>query len=227
MRRIDRSFGLHAAAILSGALLMTWPALYNGFPLLYPDSMRYLLNGRRVARAIFLHEFSRYDGMRSFIYSLGILPWHWNVNPWPVVGLQAFLTAYVIWLCRHSLVKCPTAFGYLIFVAVLSLLTSLSWFVSLIMPDILGPVLYLCIYLLVFAGETLSRTERVSVSIIAWWAVASHVTHPMLAVAICIALASCFSCGLKAWPIKGRRPARAHHCAGGACRAVTECLLIR
>lgn len=27
-----------SAAVLVGALLLTWPALYNGYPLLYPAS---------------------------------------------------------------------------------------------------------------------------------------------------------------------------------------------
>ena len=83
---------------------MAWPALLNRYPLLYPDSMTYLGDGRLVARALFLHRLSDYYGMRSFIYSLGILPWHWNVTAWPVVGLQALLTAFVIWLVVRSVV---------------------------------------------------------------------------------------------------------------------------
>ncbi len=177
------------AAVLVGALLMTWPALYNGYPLLYPDSMTYLEDGRPVAWALFLHKFSDYYGMRSFIYSLGILPWHWNVTPWPIVALQTLLTAYVIWLVVRSILPWQTATRYLVLVVLLSLLTSLSWYVSLIMPDILGPALYLCIYLLVFARESLTPTERLTVVLIAWWAVASHVTHLILAAGICVLLA--------------------------------------
>jgi hypothetical protein len=64
----------------------------------------------------------------------------------------------------------------------------LSWFVSLIMPDILGPVLYLCIYLLVFAREALSRAERGAIILIAWWGVASHATHLVLAAGMCVLL---------------------------------------
>jgi hypothetical protein len=67
-------------------------------------------------------------------------------------------------------------------------LTSASWYASLIMPDILGPALYLAIYLIVFARETLSKTERVVLAIVACWAVASHATHLMLGGLICAAL---------------------------------------
>ena len=45
---------------------------------------------------MFLHQFSDYYGMRSFYYSLGILPFHWNVTAWPVVGLQNLIIAWVL-----------------------------------------------------------------------------------------------------------------------------------
>jgi len=167
---------------------MAWPALFNRYPLLYPDSITYLGDGRLVARAVFLHRLSEYYGMRSFFYSLGILPLHWNVTGWPIVFFQALLTAYVIWLVVRSLLPRRTIFYYLVLVALLSLLTSLDWFVSLIMPDILGPLLYLCIYLLVFARETLSRAERISLIVIAWWAIVSHASHLILAAGLCILL---------------------------------------
>src|ERR1035441_7158315 len=41
------------AAVLLGALALALPAFYNGFPLLYADSMTYLDDGRIVARALF------------------------------------------------------------------------------------------------------------------------------------------------------------------------------
>src|SRR6266568_3202267 len=176
-------------AVLAGALALIWPALYNRFPLLYPDSMSYLEDGPLVARAVFLHKFSVDYGGRSFIYCLGILALHWNVSAWPVVGLNAFMTSYFIWLVMRSILPRPPLKGYLVLVILLSLVTSLAWFVSLIMPDILGPVAYLCIYLLVFARETLSWVEHSTVMVIAWWAIASHVTHLMLATGMCVLFA--------------------------------------
>jgi len=175
--------------VLAGALALIWPALYNRFPLLYPDSMSYLEDGPLVARAVFLHKFSVDYGGRSFIYCLGILALHWNVSAWPVVGLNAFMTSYFIWLVMRSILPRPPLKGYLVLVILLSLVTSLAWFVSLIMPDILGPVAYLCIYLLVFARETLSWVEHSTVMVIAWWAIASHVTHLMLATGMCVLFA--------------------------------------
>jgi hypothetical protein len=152
-----RSRVSRCGTVLAGALLMTWPAFYNGFPLLYPDSMTYLGDGPVVARKIFLHQSSNYYGMRSFFYSLGILPLHWNITAWPIIAVQAILMAYLVWLVVRSILPWQTVICYLTLIAMLSALTSLSWYVSMIMPDILGPALYLTFYLLVFARETLSR----------------------------------------------------------------------
>jgi hypothetical protein len=167
---------------------MAWPAFYNRSPLLYPDSISYLEDGRLVARALFLHKLSADYGGPSFIYCLGILPLHWNTNPWPIVGLNALLTSYVIWLVVRSILPQKTITGYFALVVPLSVLTGLGWFVSLVMPDVYGPVLYLCIYLLVFASEALSPAEHLLVVLIVW-SVASHVTHLMLAAGLCVFLA--------------------------------------
>jgi len=180
----------NGGAVLLGALMMAWPAIYNGFPLLYPDSMTYLDDGRIVARAVLLHQMSDYYGMRSFFYSLVILPLHWNVTLWPVVALQCLLTAYVVWLVVKSFAPQRTALNYLAVVALLSLLTGMSWYSTLIMPDFLGPVLYLSIYLLVFARERLTRGERLSLYPIAGWAVVSHSTHLLLSAGLLLILAA-------------------------------------
>ncbi|HEX2711865.1 MAG TPA: hypothetical protein VHM88_06530 [Candidatus Acidoferrales bacterium] len=178
----------HVCSVGIAAVVMTWPALYNRYPLLYPDSVSYLGDGWRVARALFLHKFSGYYGLRSPLYSLGILPLHWNITPWPIVAFNAFLMSYVLWLLVRSLLPRRTLVNFLGLVIPLSLLTGLGWLVGWIMPDILGPVLYLSFYLLVFAKEALSPTERLALALIAWWAVASHATHLLLAGALCVVL---------------------------------------
>jgi len=180
-------------AVLLGALLLSWPAVFNGFPLIYPDSMTYLFDGHVVARALFLHQPSEYYGVRSFFYSLGILPFHWNLSPWPIVALQCLLVAWIIWLLVRSF-QAPSvaprrmAASYLLLVLFLSLLTSVSWYACFIMPDILGPLAYLSFFLLAFARETLSRAERWGLYLISVWGITAHASHLMLAVGLCLLL---------------------------------------
>lgn len=182
---------LNAAAVIAGALLLSWPAIFNRFPLLYADSMTYLADGAPVARAIFLHQFSDYYGMRSLIYSLGILPFHWNISPWPIVALLSLLVAWVVWLVVRALSRRHATVRYLALILALSLLTGIGWYASFVMPDVLGPLLYLAFFLLFFARETLSRAERIGLYAIAWWAIASHASHLLLAAALCGLLALC------------------------------------
>jgi hypothetical protein len=182
------SFAWRGATVLLGALFLAWPAFYNGFPLLYPDSMTYLGDGRTVARAVFLHQLSDYYGVRSFFYSLVILPFHWNLSPWPVVALQCLLVAFVVWLVARSIAPLHTVSRYLILILALSLLTSASWYAAFIMPDILGPLAYLSIYLLAFARETLARAERLALYLIAWWGITAHASHLLLAAGLWLLL---------------------------------------
>ena len=165
---------------------MCWPAFYNRYPLLYPDSIGYIEDGRPTFFALFHH--SAVNAMRSEFYSLGIFLFHWNHTVWPVVALQAVLTAYVLWLVVRAFVPRRTIHYYLAIIAGLSLLTSASWYVSLIMPDILGALVYLCFYLLLFVRESLSRGERVALSLIAVWGITAHATHLMLAAGVCVLL---------------------------------------
>src|SRR6185437_2221215 len=90
-------------AVLCAALFLSWPAFYNGYPLLFSDSMSYLEGGLPVAKALFRHQFTGEYDQRSLIYCLGILPLHWNLNAWPVVAMNGVATAYVLWLVARSL----------------------------------------------------------------------------------------------------------------------------
>jgi hypothetical protein len=175
----------HVGAIVFAAVVLAWPAFYNRYPLLYPDSISYLADGSNVARALFRQEFTDYYGFRSLIYSLGILPLHWHITPWPIVAFNALLTSYVLWLLVRSLLSERVLFHFLTIVLVLSLFTGLGWLVGWIMPDLFGPLLYLSVFVLVFAGETLGLGERVAIAAIAWWGIVSHGSHLLLTLGLC------------------------------------------
>ena len=123
------------------------------------------------------------------IYSLSIFPFHWNITPWPIIALQCLLTSFVLWLVVRSIVQKNVFSRFLIVMLLLSLFTSFSWYGSFVMPDILGPVLYLAIYLIAFARETISRVERYALYLISWWAIASHLIHLLVAVGLLFLLA--------------------------------------
>ncbi len=184
---------LHRAAFLPGAVLLAWPAIYNRYPLLFPDSISYINSGAPVARALFLRQPSDYYGMRSLLYALGIAPFHPGGNLWPVIALQAVLIAYVLWFVVQSFAPGRTAVVYYAIVIPLALFTGLGWVASIVMPDALGALLYLVIYLLVFGWksgvwESGSRWQRLVLMVIAWWGATAHITHIMLGAGLCLFL---------------------------------------
>jgi len=177
------------SAVLLATLFFLWPAIYNGFPLLMADSMTYLADGLPVARALFLHQFSDYYGMRSLLYSLVIFPFNWNINPWPVAVFQSLLAAWVLWLVVRSFSTRHAVPRFLALTALLSVFTSIAWYTCFMMPDILGPLAYLAIFLLFFARDSLTRQENAGLFLVAWWGITAHSTHLLLAAALFVLLA--------------------------------------
>jgi hypothetical protein len=161
--------------------------------------MAYLRDGVQVVRKLLLHDQSVGYSGRSLIYAIGILPFHLNVTPWPIVGLNALLVAYVLFLVVRSFRLRHSLAAYMLLVGMLSAGTGLGWFVAFVMPDILGPVLYLIIYLVAFCWETLSPRQRVLVIVIGCWAAASHLTHLLLAVGLCGVVAAVLLVQRRAW----------------------------
>lgn len=187
--RPDSQTSSAAPAILAAALLFLWPAFYNHYPLVYADSITYLDDGRHILAAL-LHPHTLQLGyIRSPLYSLGILAVDWQLSPWPVIVLQALLTAWVLWLVVRCTVRRYPLLTYLALALALSICTGLPWSVCWLLPDVLGPLLYLSLFLLVFARESLSRTETTLLSILLIFCADSHLTHLTLAIALCILLA--------------------------------------
>jgi hypothetical protein len=169
-------------------LLLVWPALINRYPLLFPDTLDYLGEGRSALYALLHAHHPAFGGMRSAIYSLGIYAFHLNRTPWPILVLHAAIVACTVYLTVRSIRAHNALTNTLLILAALSFLTSLSWYISLLMPDILGGPLYLAIYLLAFARPTLSRTEQGIVAALAIFCATAHSTHLLIAIVLCVLL---------------------------------------
>jgi hypothetical protein len=168
--------------------LLLWPALVNHYPLLFPDSLDYIAEGRPILHALF-HTHPGFAPMRSAIYSLGIYAFHLNRTPWPILALHAAIVIYTVYLVVRSIRRRSAFTTTLLILAVLSVLTSLSWYISMLTPDILGVPLYLAIYLLAFARSTLSRAEQGIVAMLAIFCATSHTTHLLIAILLVALLA--------------------------------------
>ena len=158
--------------------LLLWPALWNGFPLIFPDTGGYLLRPLEGTLAL----------GRSAVYGTFLaagLP----LDFWPNVLIQAAGTVFVIrvLLRTHGLGGRPWL--AVILVVALTAFTGLPWYVSLLMPEIWAGWAVLALYLLAFRRDALGRVEMLTLGAMIVFAIASH----MATLALCLGLIVCFA----------------------------------
>jgi hypothetical protein len=132
------------------AALLLWPAVWNGYPIVFADTGTYL------AQAI--HHYAGWD--RPIFYSLFMFPLHATVTLWPVVIVQALIAAWVLHLVCRMLVPARPAAVFFGGVTVLSFATWLPWLVSELMPDLFTPLLVLLLVVLAWLPERVSYSEQ-------------------------------------------------------------------
>jgi hypothetical protein len=155
------------AGVLILAVLFLGVAFWNGFPLMFYDTGAYLAEGLTGA---FLVE-------RSPVYSLLLFFTAGGFSLWPVVILQALMTAYLIALTARIEVPGLTLRGLVLIGIGLMALTGIGWYVGQVEPDCMTALVFLGCYLLLFRLAALDRGTRWLVIAITALAVASHPSH--------------------------------------------------
>lgn len=170
-------------AVLAGALLFAWPALLNGYPLMFSDTWGYLDQG--------------YEGVswdKPWVYGPFIRALHWGRTLWPVVAVQCLLLSSMLWLLQHTLlppIPAPAparlrVVTHLLLCLVLAAVSAAPWFASQVMPDSFTPLCVMGIAILALGHARLSRLGRVALVALTAFLVASHFSHVAIAAA-CIA----------------------------------------
>jgi hypothetical protein len=160
--------GWRGATLLAATLVLSGAAIYNGYPLVYPDTGDYVA----------LADIS----FRSVFYSLLIAPAHLTGSLWPVVFLQSLIVAHLLRLILRVVFSIGSGAAFLVITVLLCILTSLPWYTGFIMPDIFTGVLVLCLFLLAFCRPCLTGGERKYIAGLAVAAAAVHLSHLPLAV---------------------------------------------
>jgi hypothetical protein len=172
----SRDVLIWSATTAAMAVVLLGPALWNGFPLIFPDTGGYLerplLGTLEMGRSALYGAFLLAGAPLSF---------------WPNIAIQTLIIAWLIVLVlrTHGMARPALALGITI---VLSLTTSLPWFASQLMPDVFFPAGVLAIYLLLFHATTLHISERVALVVLIIFAVASHMALLGLALGLVVAL---------------------------------------
>ena len=172
----DRSSAV--APILLAAASLLWPALWNGYPLVFSDTGTYLSQA--------IEHYVGWD--RPVFYSLFLLPLHLTITTWPAIAVQALFTVYTLHLARRAFWPDASPWWLLPIVLVLAITTSLPWFVPQLMPDVFTGLLVLVLVLLIFRPESLSGRERLFVAAFAAFMIAAHLSHVLLAFVLLLVL---------------------------------------
>lgn len=155
-----------AAAVAATALLLLWPALWNGHPLIFSDSMDFLMMAQEPLAP---------GAIRPRGYPYAILPFVALAGTaWAAVAAQALLTAWLALRVAVLLAGGIGAGGLLALGGVLAL-SSAPWAASYVMADSLTAPLVLALLLLLLPG--VGRGERGVALLVVLVAAAAHTTH--------------------------------------------------
>ena len=166
------------AAVLFGTPFLLWPALYNGYPLVFADTGTYLSQA--------VEHYLGWD--RPVFYSLFLLPLHLTLTTWPAIAAQAVLTAHMLHLLQRALLPATSPYWLLPLLAGAGIATALPWFAAQLMPDVFTPLLVLALALLTLTPERLTRRERDWLVLFAAFMIAAQQSSVLLAVVLLVAL---------------------------------------
>lgn len=159
------------SALTASLLLLLAPALWNGFPFMFYDSGSYIELG---VNGGFMPE-------RSVFYGLFLALFDPTFSLWPAVVAQVSMTVLVIAAFARVLLPGLTPERFFFLVLALSVGTGLPWVAAEMLPDILAPLLVLCLYLLGFHSAALTWPRKVALIAVAMLGVTSHASHLGLA----------------------------------------------
>lgn len=156
-----------AVGLCAGLLL--WPALINGFPLIYSDTGAYLAAG---FKGIPLRDRPVFYGLLLHLASAGR-------SLWGVVALQAVVVATLMSATTRLLAPRLGRSQQLAVLAGTAALTTAPWYVSLALMDIFTPVLLLAMAL--FVAADVSRPVRLGLAAVLVVSLTTHTAHPIIA----------------------------------------------
>jgi hypothetical protein len=162
-------------AILGGALLLAWPALVNGYPLVFSDTGGFL---HQTLGPLMLWD-------KPWVYGPVLHLFHWRVSLWLPLAAQALVVSHLLWLTQRVLRSAATP-GAHVLVCAVAALTTAPFTVALLMPDVFAPVVVLALALLGFARAALSIGEVAWLVLLGTVGIAAHLSHVPLALAIAL-----------------------------------------
>ena len=169
-----------AAALISAPLLL-WPAVLNGYPLLFGDTGVYLRDGID-------HHVS---WPRPMFYGLFMLPLHLMRTTWPVVVAQAFIATSILLATMRLFLPRLHPLALVPMTLLLSIGTSLPWFVSQLMPDVFAGLMLLTLAALLMLPPKLSLPGQCAAILFAAACITMHLSLLPISLVLILTLLAC------------------------------------
>ncbi|HEX5258427.1 MAG TPA: hypothetical protein VFW35_06565 [Sphingomicrobium sp.] len=138
-----------AAAVLGiflVILILLWPAILNGFPIVYDDTSAYI----------------SFRTLRRFPPFYNVLPLLARMlgTLWAVILAQAVLTTYIVTRSLQLLAQGVSGAGAVVLAGIIGSVSQLPWLVCYLMPDLFGGLGLLALITAVFAWHRVIFAER-------------------------------------------------------------------
>ena len=162
--------------LLAGsAILLLWPALHNGFPLIFSDT------GTYISQAMELHL--GWD--RPPFYSFLLLAMGWGRTLWPPVIAQCCCAAWLIRRTQSMVFRGSSVAAGVVMMILLAGATALPWTAAQVMPDIFTPMMVLALAVMVL-DEDCVRLERRALMVIIALAIMVHLSNLPIYSGLCL-----------------------------------------
>ncbi|MEO3474733.1 hypothetical protein AAFN86_22910 [Roseomonas sp. CAU 1739] len=168
-----------AVSVLAGAAMLLWPALLNGYPLVFSDTGGFL---HQTLGPLMLWD-------KPWVYGPLLHLFHWRVTLWLPLVAQGLVVSYLLWLVQRVLRGAASPGLHLLACLVAVTLTTAPFTVAMLMPDLFAPVVVLALFLLGPGRDALGFAETGWLVLLATVAIAAHLSHlPIAAAMVVLAL---------------------------------------
>ena len=170
-------------AVVTGALMLVWPAFLTGYPLVVSDT------------GAFLHQTAPppsgplviWD--KPHLYGPLLHAFHWRISLWGPLLAQGLMISHLLWLVQRALRGRAGPLVHLLACAAAAGLTTAPFTIALLMPDVFAPAVLLALLLLGFARDALTGREALWLTILAALGIAVHLSHLPLAAGVILLVA--------------------------------------
>ncbi|MFI4987865.1 MAG: hypothetical protein ACHQF3_10525 [Alphaproteobacteria bacterium] len=177
------------------AALLASPALWNGYPLAYYDSVDYVVMP-------FTWDMPIY---RTAAYGVFAIFGRLAHSLWGIIFVQSLMVAYVLLEACRLFVPLAPRRALVLSATLLALLTGLPWVTSQIIPDAFTGIVVLAALVLAFEDGRLGAVRRWTLMVVLAVGTAVHTSHFAILAGLMLCLVAARFLARRGWPLLGPR----------------------